>query len=73
MITFTTKKLVNVEFSTTVDATWIRLSWVVPEGSVNNVTKIVLKDAAGAVVESVEDAAELADNTLLDDLSLGGL
>lgn len=65
VITFTTKKLVNVEFSTTVDATWIRLSWIVPEGSVNNVTKIVLKDAAGAIVKSVEDAAELADNTLL--------
>ena len=54
-----------MEFSTTVDATWIRLSWIVPEGSVNNVTKIVLKDAAGAIVKSVEDAAELADNTLL--------
>ena len=65
VITFTTKKLVNVEFSTTVDATWIRWSWIVPEGSVNNVTKIVLKDAAGAIVKSVEDAAELADNTLL--------
>ena len=64
VITFK-KKLVNVEFSTTVDATWIRLSWIVPEGSVNNVTKIVLKDAAGAIVKSVEDAAELADNTLL--------
>ena len=65
VITFTTKKLVNVEFSTLADATWISLSWDVPEGSFNTLTKLVLKDAAGTLVESVEDAAELANNTYL--------
>lgn len=65
IITFTTKKLVNVEFSTTIDASWMRLSWIVPDGAVNNVTKVVLKDASGSVVGSVEDAVELANNTVL--------
>ena len=65
VITFTTKKLVNVEFSTTIDASWIRLSWVIPEGAANSVTKIVLKDAAGSVVKSVEGVAELANRTVL--------
>lgn len=65
VLAFKTKKLVNVEFSTTVDAFWIRLSWVIPEGAANNVTKVVLKNADGAVVKSVEDAVELANRTVL--------